>query len=313
MSIPDLLTLSDDDLAGLGIETSEIADCIEDAIRKTANGTLWTAPKVAVQPGDGRYMMATLASSDNPGVMVVKSVLLNPENPSRGLDTINGAIMVFDSNTGLLRCVMSANWITAVRTAGLSTVAARKLANPESSTIAFVGTGVQARSHLDAFRTLFPLTSVHISGRGQTNIDRLCAIAHDYGMSAKICATPQEALDGADIVVTSITATFSGDPFLDAHWLKPGAFAAITDLGKPWIQDKMDGFSTIVIDDHSQEKAAPIPMVPPDLVTADLTELASGKIRLAFDPNKRSAFAFRGLAVGDFAVAAVAYDRAQKG
>ncbi len=306
----DTLFLSDDDLAAMGFDTQDVVAALEDTLTKNAAGTLWTAPKSAVVPGDGRYMMSTLSAADDPDVMVVKAVTVSPENHKRGLDTINGAIMVFDSASGLLRCVMGANWVTGIRTAGLSAVAAKRLANPNSSVVAFVGCGVQARSHLTAFKDMFPLTELRASGRGQANIDALCDMARDMGMSARTCDTPQEALEGADIVVTSITATFDGAPFLDAHWLKPGAFAAVTDLGKPWIQDRLSALSTIVIDDREQEQTSPVPMVPYDLVTADLAEVIGGKVPVAFDPAKRSGFIFRGMAAGDFAVAAMAYRRA---
>ena len=92
--------------------------------------------------------------------------------------------------------------------------------------------------------------------------------------------------------------------------IKPGAFAAVTDLGKPWMQDELSAVSTIVIDDRAQEKASPAPMVPYDLVTADLAEVIGGTIPVRFDPAKRSAFIFRGMAAGDFAVAAMAYRKA---
>ncbi len=59
--------------------------------------------------------------------------------------------MVMDGQTGLLRAVLEANWVTAVRTAALSMVAARRLPDPNAETVAFVGAGVQARSHLAAF------------------------------------------------------------------------------------------------------------------------------------------------------------------
>lgn len=310
MTDTPFLYLSDNDLAGLGITTDQITDCLEDAIVKSAGGTVWTAPKAVLQPGDGRYMMTTLSAADDPSAIVVKAVSVMPENPDRGLDTINGAILLFDSRTGLLKSVMDAGWITAVRTAGLSAVAARRLANPQSASIAFVGTGVQARSHLDAFADMFPLTEARISGRGQANIDKLSDHARARGLTATACATPQEALTGADIVVTSITATFAGDPFLDPNWLKPGALAVVTDLGLPWMQDRMDAFSTIVIDDRAQEDTMPKKLAPPALVTADLAQLVSGAKPVAFDPNARAAFVFRGIAIGDFAVAALAYNLA---
>ena len=116
--------------------------------------------------------------------------------------------------------------------------------------------------------------------------------------------------DGADLVVSSITLSYDVDPFLDARWLKPGAFAAITDLALPWIPASMGAFESVVIDDREQEESSPRPMVDPALVSGDLTDLVTGRLAGGFAPARRSAFVFRGIAVGDFALAALAYERA---
>ena len=302
--------LSDQVLESVGISQQEIADAIESALLAQAAGEIWTAPKAAVLPGDGRYMMTTLSVSDAPQVIAVKAVSVSPRNPDRGLSAINGAITLFDSETGLLKAVLDANWVTAVRTAGLSAVAARRLADPKSRTIAFVGCGVQAHSHLDAFAAMFPLAEVRAVGRGQANIERLCKAARDRDLEARACTDPREALDGADLVVTSVTLNYDTEPFLDARWLKAGAFAAITDLGIPWHKEGMPAFANIVIDDRVQEAASPTPLVDPALVTCDLKELVSGNADAAFAPDRRACFIFRGIAIGDFAIAALGYERA---
>lgn len=304
------LWLSDATLAELGITTGDVIACIEAAVAAKAGGTLWAAPKAAVLPGDGRYMMATLTAGDTPAFLAVKTVMVSPGNPARGLSSINGAILLLDSETGLMRAVMGASWITAVRTAGLSAVIARRLANPASAIAAFVGCGVEARSHLDAFADLFPLKEIRALGRGRPNIDLLCAAADAKGLGATVCTDPRAALDGADIVVSSITLNHAVKPFLDARWLKPGAFAAITDLAIPWEPAGMPAFGHIIVDDLEQEAASPKPMVRHDLVRGDFTGLVSGTVEAGFDPARRSAFVFRGIGLGDYAVAALAYERA---
>ncbi len=302
--------LSDTDLTALNITPADITTAIEKAVLQQSRQQLWAAPKIAVLPGDGRYMMATLAVSDDPPIMAVKSVMVAPGNKARGLPDINGAIMLLDSQTGLLKCVMDAGWVTAMRTAGLSAVMAKRLANPDAKTIAFVGTGVQARSHLEAFSALFPLQNIHIYGRGQTNIDLLANDAKSRGLTAHICDTPKAALTGADIVVSSITLSYDTAPFLDARWLKPGAFATITDLAIPWIGSTMSAFEQLYVDDQAQEAATEKPMVNPAQITGDLQSLLTNTTPAKFDPSKRTAFVFRGLAIGDLAVAGLAYMRA---
>lgn len=307
------LYLSDETLAGLGITTTDVIDCIETTLRAQAEGKVWAAPKVSVLPGDGRYVMATLAVSDTPRITVVKSVMVSPGNPARGLPGINGAIMLLDSETGLLLAVMDANWITAVRTAGLSAVIAKRLANPQSSSIAFIGCGVEARSHLDAFTDIFPLTEVRAFGRGSANVEKLCGAAREKGLNAIASASAQETLEGADLVVTSITLSYDLAPFLDARWLKPGAFAVMTDLALPWIPESMAAFDTIIIDDRAQEAAMEKPMVDRALVSGDMTELVTGRVSVSYSGEQRTAFVFRGMAIGDFALASLAYTKSASG
>ncbi|NPD18778.1 ornithine cyclodeaminase family protein [Alterinioella nitratireducens] len=306
MTDDEFLILSDTDLEGLGLSGAQIVDAIEEAIRAEAAGEVSTAPKSAVLPGDGRYMMTTLSSADTPDLTIVKSVMVSPRNPARGRPGIDGAILIQDSETGQMRALCEAGWVTGVRTAGLSAVAARRLANPEAQSIAFIGCGMQARSHLAIFNDLFPLTSIRASGRGQANIDRLCDMGRRLGLETRASTTPQEAIEEADIVVSSITLDYEVAPFLDARWLKPGAFAAVTDLGIPWNPEGMEAISPLFIDDMAQEEASPKKLVAPDLVTGDLKHLLTdGPGEMT--PDTPRAFLFRGLAIGDFAIARLGY------
>ena len=303
------LYLSEGDLAVLGITPDAVADSIEAALRDQAAGSLWTVPKSALMPGDGRYMMTTLSVGDGAGLTVVKTAMVSPRNPARGLPGIEAAIMALDSETGELRAVMGGKWITQVRTAGLSAVMARRLANSASQVIAFVGCGAQARSHLAAFAAMFPLAEARLVGRGKANIDRLVADCSAQGIATQVC-DPQAAIEGADIVVTSITLDHGVAPFLDARWLKPGAFAAVTDLGIPWVPAGMGALDAAYIDDKAQEAVSDTPMIDPALVQGDLAGVVTGAVPAAFDPAKRQALLFRGVAIGAFAVTALAYQRA---
>ena len=307
-----LMHLTDQTLSGLGITTPEVIGAIENAVLAQADGRLWTTPKSAITPGDGRYVMTTLAVGDDPALTIVKCVSVNPRNAARGLDSINGAILVMDSDTGVLLAVLDANWITAVRTAGLSALAARRTASPGASSVAFLGCGVQAQSHLAAFADLFPLTGIRAFGRGQTNIDRLCSEARALGLTALVAETPEQALDGADLVVSSMSLTYGAAPFVDASTMKPGAFAAISDTAWAWLPDKMASFGKVIIDDHAQEAALGKPMTGAATVTGDLSELITGAVPSGHDTARPSAFNFRGLAIGDFALAGLAYLRATR-
>jgi len=306
-----MLVLSESDLDGLGVTTAEVVDCMERLIVAQTQGRAWVAPKSHVATADDRYMMATLAAADEPPLMAVKALLINPDNPQRGLNAINASITLMDSDSGQAVALLDGNWVTALRTAGASALVARRLANADASVLALIGCGVQASSHLRAFRDLFPLREVRAFGRGEKNRDALCEMARDLGINAIASDNARDAVTDADLVVTSIPLVPRIEPFLDGAWLKPGVFLSSTDLALPWNRGSMRVFDRIIIDDRKQEAAMPEPMLDPFLVDGDLAELVTGQVEGRSDDQQRTAFVFRSVAVGDLALAAFAYEKAR--
>ncbi len=307
------LYLSGAALEAQGLSTRDVIASIERALRAQLGGELWAAPKSVILPPDGRYVMSTLALADDPPYMVSKSLIVNPANAAAGEPGINACVTLSDSASGRVLAVLDGNWVTAIRTAGLSAVAARRLARADARVLALIGCGVQARSHLRAFAEMFPLRQVRAFGRGAANRDALCAEAEAAGLEAVRAAGAADALAGADIVVSSVTLAPDVVPFVDARVLERGAFAAITDQARPWLPDGMAVFDRIVIDDLAQERLSATPMVAMERVAGDLGGLVEGRVPPRGDAQERTAFLFRGLAVGDFAVAALAYDRVRSG
>ncbi|MBZ9799350.1 ornithine cyclodeaminase family protein [Mesorhizobium sp. ES1-4] len=295
----------------LSISTADMVDEIERQIVGQRRGEVWCAPKAVVLPGDDRYIMATLGVASTPPVLATKSLVVNPRNAERGLATINSLITLLDAETGLPLALVDGNWVTEKRTAALSAVAARRMAASEASSIAFIGCGVQARGHLEAFADLFPLREIRAYGRGTANRDALCRLAQSRGLRAVPCDTARAAVEGADMVVTSVPLVPRPTPFLDANWLKPGSFTVMTDQALPWLPETMPRFDRIIVDDLEQERNMAKPMVDPAMVAGDLTGLVCGDFAGRKSPEETTAFVFRGLAVGDLAVAALAYGRAQ--
>lgn len=304
--------LSEKDLQGLDISMAEVVASMEDLISMQAQGRAWIAPKTNVLASDERFMMATLAVADNPPYMAVKALLINPSNPDRNLSTINSSITLLDSDTGLPVAVMDGNWVTALRTAGASAMMARRLANPDASVLTLIGCGVQAHSHLRAFSELFPLREVRAFGRGSKSRTALCKAASDLGLKAVACDNAKDAVSSADLVVSSIPLVPKVERFLDGAWLKPGVFVSSTDFALPWMRSSMRVFDRIIIDDRKQEAAMSEPMVDPVLITGDMSELVNGSVNGRTNKLERTAFVFRSVALGDLAVAALAFEKFSK-
>jgi ornithine cyclodeaminase/alanine dehydrogenase-like protein (mu-crystallin family) len=300
--------LSRSELGSLTISTDDVVSTIERLIRGTVELRAWNAPKMVITPPDGRYMMATLSASDDPPFLAVKSLVLNPKNREKGLSEINSLVTLLDSDTGIPLAVIDGNWVTAIRTAGLSAVAAKRLARPESSVIAFVGCGVQANSHLRAFADLFPIGEVRAFNRGRENRDALCRTAEAMGFVARSFERVEEAISGADLIVTSISRTQNAEPFIDASCVSEGAFVSVVDLGVPWIDETMTAFDRIIIDDLAQESQMEHPIVDLSLVNGDLTGLVTNSVDGRLASDEKTAFVFRGFALGDLALATLAYE-----
>ena len=305
--------LSAADLEGLGITTAESVASIEQVVHGLSTAQAWAAPKSVFIAPDGRYFMATLAASDALSLVAVKSLVMNSANTVQGLPAINATVTVLDADTGLPVAVVDGNWVTAIRTAGLSAVAARRMARADASVLALIGCGVQAHSHLTAFTELFPVTEVRVFGRGSANRDKVCERADDMGLKTVASSSGQQAIEGADLIVTTVTLDAELEPFLDAAGMKPGAFAAVTDFAKPWKPDSMPHLDRIIVDDLEQESTTQTPMVDPRLIKGDLRALVTGQVPARESDTERNAFLFRGLAIGDLALAGVAVRKALAG
>jgi ornithine cyclodeaminase len=140
----------------------------------------------------------------------------------------NFVIVLFSADTGAPLATLEANAITRWRTAAVSVVAARQFARAGADTLALFGTGVQARSHLEAFARAFPLGSIRIVSRGSG--EELAAHARAIARCEVRVTGAREALQGANLVVT---ATRSVAPLFEGAWVERGAFVAAVGSSKP--------------------------------------------------------------------------------
>lgn len=305
-----MLYLSRADVESLGLTSAETVAQIEHLCRERDAARVLNAPKSLLRPVDDVLVMSTLAISEDPPFMAIKALSVNAANAKRGMETIGATITLFDRATSFPVAVMDGTWITEVRTAALSAVAAKHFGRRDSETIAFIGTGAQARSHLDAFLDLFPLRTVRFFGRGQANRDLLAQRAEGLGLTAVDCSTPREAIEDADIIVSSVPLASGLEPFLETAWVKPGAYVNLVDLARTWRPETLDQFDRIIIEDAVQEAAMSPQMIPAELIGEDLLDLVTGRSTGRQNDQDRIAFIFRGLAIGDLALAILAYQRA---
>lgn len=153
--------------------------------------------------------------------MGLKVVSVFPHNHGTPYDSHQGAVMLFEAAHGQLLSLMDASAITAIRTAAVSGVATRLLAREDANTLAILGSGVQARSHLAAMLQARPIVSVRVWSR---NAEHAQAFAERetrrHGIPVTAAASVEAAVEGAGIICT---ATAAPEPILMGEWIAPGA------------------------------------------------------------------------------------------
>jgi len=179
--------------------------------------------KVGVHPRPGALLHAMPAWLRSADVVGMKWVSAFPDNAARGLPSINGLIVLNDPDSGLPRTIMDAGRITAVRTAAVSGVAIRLWGQPELRTVAILGAGVQARSHIPVVAALRPGVELRIHDRHPDRADRLATEARrSEGVSAAAtAATAREAVEGADLVIT-VGTLGSASQVIGPEWVGSG-------------------------------------------------------------------------------------------
>ena len=300
--------LSRRDVERLAVSAREIADRLETLLVAERAGDAWEAPKASVAPGDGRLALALLSAAREPSLSVLKTVGVSPGNTARGLPHIGGVIVVHDGESGMPVAILDAEHITAVRTAAISLVAARRLARADSRSIGFVGCGVQAASHLDALASELPVERIVAFSRRRESAEALCGRAAAAGVAGRVAGDAGDAIAGVDIVVSSIPDAPGFRPFLDAGRLFPGALAIGVDLGRSWIPGKLSAFDRVAVEDLRRHAARPIVTTVP--VDADLHSLIAEPRRS--DRTARVAFMFGGVGLGDLAAASICLERARE-
>lgn len=149
-------------------------------------------------------------------------------NSRRGLPTCNGMVNVFDASTGELRAVLLDNgYLTQLRTGSAGALAADLMARPDARHVAIIGCGAQARFQLEALRLVRSIEHVSVYARRASSAkEYVTEVRERWDLEGDVADSVEQALDGADIVVTTTPAR---EAILQAQWLRPGMH--ITAMG----------------------------------------------------------------------------------
>ncbi len=308
----EILYLSEAQVADTGVSLPRLRELVAEAFAAKARGSAEAASKSVLLLAPGHLFQAKPGVLRDAGVAGVKWFGLIPSAQTSG-PTICSLILLSDVVTGRPLAIMGGNGITATRTAAMSAIAAQFLARADSRTIGFVGCGVQAASHLDALRLVLPrLDTVVACSRTRASAGRFADYARAQGMQARVVVEPRAAVEGLDVVVTTVPEGAQVLEFLDPAWLAPGAFAAAVDLGRSWDRRGFGDLDILATDDHAQTRVLAgtgrMPFGGP--YAADLADMASNAWTGRTSPAQRTMFLFSGHALADLAAAQAVYEAA---
>ena len=151
----------------------------------------------------------------------VKVIAAFPANFGTEFDTHQGVVLFFDTERGLLRAIVDATAITAIRTAAVSGLATDLLAKPDAGDLAIIGAGTQATTHLRAMLAVRPVRRVRVYSVPAESAKAFAEReSRRTGLTVEAVATAEEAVAGADLICTTTTAH---DPVVLGEWVSPGA------------------------------------------------------------------------------------------
>jgi ornithine cyclodeaminase len=291
--------------------------CIEvmaDALAAFQRGELNQPLRTVYIPQGATGAMAWMPAyrSGEHAVYGMKILCVIPDNPKRGLHGHQGAVVLMDGLTGELRALMDASAITAIRTAAVSAVATRLLAREDSQELAIVGSGVQARWHLESIPRVRSIRRVRVASRTQESARRFVEqVRPHFPFAIEAAESIEAAVRGADIVVTATTAR---EPVLERAWLAPGTHINAIGASQPThreIDTATLAAATLIVDRRESVEneageyrlALQEGVMGRDHIKAELGELLLGSKQGRTSTEEVTLFRSLGLAVEDVAAA----------
>ena len=281
------------------LQMAELIPAMEKALIEFSAGNV-TQPVRSVINVDPPGGFLGLMPALTPDGLGLKAVTFYPSNVERGIPTHMATIFLVDPQTGTPLAIMDGRLITEMRTAAVSAAATKLLAPADAKILAILGSGVQARSHVEALQLVRPFEEIRVWSPTKEHAERFAKEVGGKAMSA------EEAVRGADVVVT---ATNSKTPVLKGAWLKPGCHVNAIGACRPdWRELDDAALKGSVVFADSREgamKESGDVILSGAEIFAELGEAFAGKVPSR--ANETTIFKSLGMAVEDIAAAMLVY------
>jgi len=294
-----------------GLAMGELIDAMEGALAAFSAGEVLQPVRLTMGFGARDFFALMPACDPKRNLLGAKLVTVVPDNAAKGLPSHQAIIALFDRTTGALLAVTDGRYITEARTAAVSAVSARHLARKDARVLAMIGTGVQARSHLEALRLVREFGETRVWSPNRVNVASFVAAAS----GVKAAGSAEEAVRGADVVVL---ATSSAMPVIRSEWIAPGTHVIAVGACRP-NQREMDGAlvgrAKLVVDSRAAAlvESGDVLMaieeghITAERIHAELGEIAGGKRPGRQSEDEITIFKSLGLAIEDVVSAGLAY------
>jgi ornithine cyclodeaminase len=318
----NVLLLSHDEVVAL----LPMGDCIRvmhGALVALAEGLAHQPLRSIVRPPGAAGIMGLMpvySAGDRPA-FGLKAICVFPGNPARGKYSHQGAVLLFSAESGEPLAFVNASALTAVRTAAVSAVATRALAREDAGELAVVGAGVQARAHVEAMSHVRPVRRCRVASRSAGSARRLAEeLRGKYAFPVEAVATAEEALRGADLIVT---ATNSAEALVRREWVSPGAHINAVGACTPNAREldaAVVAASSLFVDSVESAaneagdylRAVQEGAVAPGHIRAELGEVLRGAQPGRTSADEITLFESLGLAVEDLAAAEYLYRKCKE-
>jgi thiomorpholine-carboxylate dehydrogenase len=253
---------------------------------------------ISIDPPGGFLGLMPALTPDGLGL---KAVTFYPSNAERGIPTHMATVFLVDAQTGTPLAIMDGRLITEMRTAAVSAAATKILASPDAKVLAILGSGVQARSHVETLRIVRRFDEIRV---WSPTLEHAKRFAHEIDATATSSA--EEAVRDTDVIVT---VTSSKTPVLKGDWLKPGCHVNAIGACRPdWRELDDEAMQKNVVFVDSREgalKESGDVILSGAKIYAELGEALAGKVPAR--ANSTTIFKSLGMAVEDISAATLVY------
>jgi ornithine cyclodeaminase/alanine dehydrogenase len=247
-----MLFLSHTDVERCGLTLGDCIDACEEALSAKAAGTCEMPPKLGVSPRAGALFHAMPARL--PGIAGLKWISVFPDRRP----ALSALIVLNDLETGAPTAILEGTYLTALRTAAATAIAARRLARSDAETVAIIGPGLEGRTNLAALKLVLPgLRRCRAWAPSRGTAEKYAAeMSREHGIAVEAADSAEAACREAEIVVTCAPWPSRSAPSLGAGALARGTFVCAIDYDASLTAAAAASFDRRFTDDVAQMKVA---------------------------------------------------------